>query len=76
MTALRRRVRAQLWPAGVVIAALLAVPLLNLVAPVVAIAFMVHLFEGLRREHGMAPGRGAVSTPGRVAARSLGNGNV
>jgi uncharacterized protein involved in cysteine biosynthesis len=76
VTALRRRLRARLWPAGVVIAALLAVPVFNLVAPVVAIAFMVHLFEGLRREHGIAPGRGAVPTPGRVAARSLGNGNV
>jgi uncharacterized protein involved in cysteine biosynthesis len=28
-----------------------AVPLVNLVAPVIATAFMVHLFEGLRRTH-------------------------
>jgi uncharacterized protein involved in cysteine biosynthesis len=34
---------------GVVIAGLFIVPLVNLVAPVIATAFMVHLFEGLRR---------------------------
>ena len=31
------------------IAGMFAVPLVNLVAPVVATAFMVHLFEGLPR---------------------------
>jgi uncharacterized protein involved in cysteine biosynthesis len=55
VTALRRRLRGRLWLAGVVIAALLAVPGFNLIAPVVAIAFMVHLFEGLRRDRGLAP---------------------
>ncbi len=70
--ALRQRARARLWLAGVVIAALLTVPILNLVAPVVAIAFMVHLFEGLRR------GAGALSPGGdRVAsARPLGDRSV
>jgi uncharacterized protein involved in cysteine biosynthesis len=34
-----------------VIAGLFAVPLVNLVAPVIATAFMVHLFEGLRHTH-------------------------
>lgn len=40
----------RLWLAGAVIAVLFSVPLLNLVAPVVATAFMVHLFQSLRRQ--------------------------
>lgn len=40
----------RLWLAGALIALLFAVPLLNLVAPVVATAFMVHLFQSLRRQ--------------------------
>jgi CysZ protein len=40
---LRREQRGRLWRAGVVIALMLLIPLFNLVAPVVAIAFMVHL---------------------------------
>jgi uncharacterized protein involved in cysteine biosynthesis len=40
---LRRQQRGRLWLAGVAIAAMLIVPVFNLVAPVVAIAFMVHL---------------------------------
>jgi len=63
VAALRRRLRARLWLAGAVIAGLLAVPVFNLVAPVVAIAFMVHLFEGLRRDLRIAPARSALSTP-------------
>ena len=63
VTALRRRLRGRLWLAGAVIAALLAVPVFNLVAPVVAIAFMVHLFEGLRRDLRIAPAGRALSTP-------------
>jgi uncharacterized protein involved in cysteine biosynthesis len=51
---LRRAARARLWLAGVWIAALLTVPVLNLVAPVIATCFMVHLFEGLRRRSGAA----------------------
>jgi len=35
--------------AGVVIAFLLTVPFVNLIAPVIATAFMVHLFEAWRR---------------------------
>ena len=77
VAALRRRLRTRLWLAGVVIAALLAVPGFNLVAPVVAIAFMVHLFEGLRRDRGLVPGPGALSRSGRVvAARRAGNGSI
>lgn len=40
----------RLWLAGAVIAVLFSVPVLNLVAPVVATAFMVHLFQSLRRQ--------------------------
>lgn len=77
VTALRGRLRARLWRAGVVIAALLAVPGFNLVAPVVAIAFMVHLFEGLRRDRGLVPDQGAPSRSGPVvAARRAGNGSI
>ena len=48
VAALRRRRRARFWLAGIAIAALLAVPFVNLVGPVVATAFMVHLFERWR----------------------------
>jgi uncharacterized protein involved in cysteine biosynthesis len=39
----RRAQRRRLWLAGAAIAAMLMIPVFNLVAPVVAIAFMVHL---------------------------------
>lgn len=41
--------RGELVLAGVVIVFLLSLPLVNLAAPVVAAAFMLHVFEGLRR---------------------------
>lgn len=47
---LRRAFAGRLFVAGVIVAFLLTVPLVNLVAPVIATAFMVHLFEGLRRQ--------------------------
>lgn len=40
---LRREQRGRLWLAGAAIAVMLVIPVFNLVAPVVAIAFMVHL---------------------------------
>ena len=46
---LRRRFAGRVFLAGVAIAALFAVPLVNLAAPVLATAFMLHLFEGLPR---------------------------
>jgi CysZ protein len=52
--ALRMRFAGRVFLGGVVIAGLFAVPLVNLVVPVIATAFMVHLFEGLRhadRQH-------------------------
>jgi uncharacterized protein involved in cysteine biosynthesis len=44
---LRREQRGRLWLAGVVTASMLLIPVFNLVAPVVAIAFMVHLVPPL-----------------------------
>lgn len=47
MRILRRRFSLRVFTAGVVIAVLLTVPVLNLLVPVVATAFMVHVFHGL-----------------------------
>jgi CysZ protein len=47
--AARRRFGGRVFLGGVAIAGLFAVPLVNLVAPVIATAFMVHLFQELRR---------------------------
>jgi CysZ protein len=47
--AVRRRFAVRIFIGGVAIAGLFALPLVNLVAPVIATAFMVHIFEGLRR---------------------------
>jgi uncharacterized protein involved in cysteine biosynthesis len=67
MALLRREQRGRLWLAGVLIAAMLIVPGFNLIAPVVAIAFMVHLVTPLiRRAGGGAGGRaGTVGEPAR-----------
>lgn len=46
--AVRRRFAWRVLSAGVVITGLFAVPIVNLVVPVIATALMVHLFEGLR----------------------------
>ena len=43
-----RREKGRLIVAGVVITLMLTIPFLNLVAPVVATAFMLHLFESMR----------------------------
>lgn len=40
----------RLWLAGAIIAVLFAVPILNLGAPVIATAFMVHVFQSLRTQ--------------------------
>ena len=47
--AARHRFAGRVFLGGVVIAVSFAVPLVNLVAPVIATALMVHLFEGWRR---------------------------
>jgi len=51
--ATRRRFRWRIVAAGAVIAVLLTIPVVNLIAPVVAVAYMVHVFEGLRRRAGL-----------------------
>ena len=47
-SALRRQYGARVFVGGIIIAGVFAVPLVNLVAPVIATAFMVHVFQGLR----------------------------
>jgi CysZ protein len=47
--AMWRRHRGRLVLVGVIIVFLLSLPLINLVAPVVGAAFMLHVFEALRR---------------------------
>lgn len=54
--ALRRANQGRVLLAGVVIAFLLTVPVVNLIAPVVATAFMLHLVMGLSRPDGRAKG--------------------
>jgi uncharacterized protein involved in cysteine biosynthesis len=54
MAALRKRYGGRIWVAGLAIALLLAVPVVNLLAPVVAVAFMVHVFQRLAAESGRA----------------------
>ena len=44
-----RRNRNRLSVAGAVIAVMLGIPLVNLLAPIVATGFMVHLFADMRR---------------------------
>ena len=58
---LRRRHRGRLTTAGVVITVMLTIPLVNLLAPVVATAFMVHVFERLRRNAGLPATRTAAA---------------
>jgi uncharacterized protein involved in cysteine biosynthesis len=45
----RRRNKWRVFMGGVVITVMLTVPILNLIAPVIATAFMVHIFEAIRR---------------------------
>ncbi|MBV9378443.1 MAG: EI24 domain-containing protein [Alphaproteobacteria bacterium] len=50
--AVRNRFAGRIFLGGVVIAGLFALPLVNLVAPVIATAFMLHIFEALPRAPG------------------------
>ena len=45
---LRRRYRGKVFLAGVIIAFLLTIPFVNLLTPLVATGFLVHIFQGLR----------------------------
>ena len=55
--ALRQTNRWRVFGAGVIVAILLTIPLVNLVMPVVATALMVHVFEGLRRKSAVKAAR-------------------
>lgn len=57
---LRKANRGRLLVAGVVITFLLTIPIVNIVAPIIATASMDHIFKGLR-----APARRARSAPAR-----------
>ena len=46
---LRKRHRGRVFLAGAIIAFLLTIPIVNLVAPILATAFLVHIFETLRQ---------------------------
>jgi CysZ protein len=54
---IRSRYAGRIFLGGVVIAGLFALPLVNLVAPVIATAFMLHIFEALPRPQLYSPGR-------------------
>jgi uncharacterized protein involved in cysteine biosynthesis len=47
--AMWRHYRARLVVAGAIVAFMLSVPVLNLAAPLIGVAFMLHYFENLRR---------------------------
>ncbi len=47
--ALCRRYRYRIWLSGIVVAWLMTVPFVNLAAPAIGTAFMLHRFERLRR---------------------------
>jgi len=49
-----KRYRGRLWIAGVIITLLLSIPIVNWVMPVAAAAFMLHIFEKLRRQNAAA----------------------
>lgn len=57
--ALRRAYAGRVIAAGVVIAVLMTVPVVNLLAPVIAAAFMVHVVERIRRRAGAPAARTA-----------------
>ena len=46
---LRRQFRGKVFLAGVIIAFLLTIPLVNLIAPILATGLLLHLFEDLRK---------------------------
>ena len=51
---MRRRHRTRVFVAGVVITFLLSIPFVNWFMPVIAAAFAVHVFEGVRSRAGLA----------------------
>jgi CysZ protein len=55
--AIRRAYRGRLTLAGMVIAVMLTIPVFNLVAPIAATAFALHLFEAMRQERPLGGSR-------------------
>ncbi len=51
--ALRRAHGGRVWLGGIVLALISAIPILNLLAPVIGTAAMLHEFEALRKEDGL-----------------------
>jgi uncharacterized protein involved in cysteine biosynthesis len=51
LRALRQSSRGRLLVAGLIITVLLSVPVVNLVAPIVAAAAMVHIYQGIAARH-------------------------
>ncbi len=58
-SALRRRFRWRVVTAGIVIAVLVSVPIVNLLAPVLGTAFMVHVYQGIAAR---GPAAGSLQT--------------
>jgi len=56
----RKRRRGTIWLAGAVLAFLFSIPILNLLAPLIGTAAMVHVFERLRQAEASAGGKSAV----------------
>ncbi len=52
---LRQANRGTIFVGGVVIAGLASVPILNLLTPLFATAFMVHIYKGIARSGGLVP---------------------
>jgi uncharacterized protein involved in cysteine biosynthesis len=65
-TGLRKRYQKRVFAAGVIIALLLTVPLLNVLAPIVGAAAMVHIVQGLT-----APSLGAAERVSAAEEESL-----
>ncbi|HEY9163429.1 MAG TPA: EI24 domain-containing protein [Magnetovibrio sp.] len=69
--AMRARWKTPLFIAGIGFAFMLTVPILNVVAPIIATAAMVHLFEAWRAKDGLADKPvGPVSGNGNVVLRT------
>ncbi|MFN4089296.1 MAG: EI24 domain-containing protein [Alphaproteobacteria bacterium] len=69
----RLRVRGHVWLAGALIAFLFSVPLLNLAAPVLGTALMLHMFQRLRGRLGEDGSPGPGSAPGSATGSVTGS---
>ena len=65
---LRRAHRGRVLLAGIVVVFIMTIPVVNLIAPVLATAFMVHVFQNLPRRRGfMAAEAAGVGAPSEIA---------